>query len=130
MNPEAMAAFEAKQKATAGGIKTDVQTDRSVKAWIETMNALNTLLAGVTDGATAKAAAPKARKFAAQLESQAKALVGQGSKAASIEKHRMEMGMCIVGLGTKCTGLAMSDNKEISEPLGDVLTKILRLISD
>ena len=94
------------------------------------MNELTTLLAGVTDGASAKVAAPKTREMADQMEAQIKALNGQNSAAASIEKHRMEIGKSIGALGMKCAELATSENKEVSEPLEDVLAKILTLISD
>ena len=126
-------AFEAQQKATkeaAARIKTEPAADKSVKAWIRIMNELTTLLAGVTDGASAKVAAPKTREMADQMEAQIKALNGQNSAAASIEKHRMEIGKSIGALGMKCAELATSENKEVSEPLEDVLAKILTLISD
>lgn len=125
--------FDANQNAAEAAtakIETDPETDRIVKEWIATMDKLSDVLDGVTDSDSAKAAMPEMQKLAEQLEARIKALGGRESAAASIEKHREEIGKSIMPLGMKSAKLVMSKNNEISEPFKALLVKILKLISD
>jgi hypothetical protein len=127
LDPEAMAAYEAEQKAAEAkrkaAIKTDPAAERAVKAYIEITKELRLHLDGVTDGASAKAAAPKALELVKKWEARQKALDALGPPAGnSVIKHQAELKATMGALWK--AWFTLMNNKDVSQPLKDVLEKI------
>ena len=113
-------ASKAKRKAE---IKADPAVERAVTAYIETTKQLGTLLDGVTDRASAKAALPKALELVKKWETQSKTINDFGPGAGpSVVKHEKELKKTMGALGA--AWLRLSNNQETSEPLKEILEKI------
>lgn len=133
-DPKALAALEAEQKAEAekekmAAIKTDPAIDQAFKAYLETTRELTTLLDGVTENAGAKQAAPKALELAEKWESQAEAFDALGPEAANTAQKlhgemKTEMGKLVM------TVIKLNGNKALSEPLQDVLQRIMKAMAN
>lgn len=131
-DPKALADLEAEQKAEAdklAAIKTDPAIDQAFKAYLETTRELTALLDGVTDNAGAKQAAPKALELVEKWESEAKAFDALGPEAAKTARKlhgemKSEMGKLVM------TVMKVNGNKELSEPLQDVLRRIMKAMAN
>lgn len=127
-DPKAMAALDAERKAAAekqAALKTNPAIDQAFGAYLATTRKLTVLLEGVKDEAGANEALPKALELVKEWESDAKALNAFGPEAANTTQKlhgemKADMGALLMTV-TKLTG-----NKALSEPLKDVLDRIMK----
>lgn len=131
-DPKAMAALEAERAAAAekrAAIKTDPAIDEAFNAYLAATRELTALLSGIEDGDGAKEAAPKALKQLENWEAKGKAFNDFGPAAGNTTqkfypKMKKDMGALVLTV-TKLNG-----NKALSEPLKDVLERIMKAFAD
>ena len=131
-DPKAMAVLEAERKAAAeklAALKTDPAIDQAFKAYLATTRELAVLLDGVKDIAGANEAGPKALELVKKWESEAKALKAFGPAAANTTQKlngemKADMGSLVM------TVIKLNGNKALSEPLKDVLHRIMKAFAD
>lgn len=130
-DPEAIAALEAELKAAEderAAIETDTEIDKAFKAYLAMIRELAGLLGGVKGNASAKEAAPKALELVKKWESKAEALDAFGPALGNIsqklhEEMKNDMGALVM------TVVQLNGNKALSEPLNDVLQRIMKVFA-
>jgi len=131
-DPKAVADLEAKRKAASekrAAIKTDPAIDEAFNAYLAATRELTAHLNGIKDGAGAKEAAPKALKLLENWEAKRNSLDDFGPAADNTiqklyPKMKTDMGALVL------TVIKLNGDKALSEPLKDVLERIMKSFAD
>ena len=131
-DPKAVADLEAKRKAASekrAAIKTDPAIDETFNAYLAATRELTAHLNGIKDGAGAKEAAPKALKLLENWEAKRNSLDDFGPAADNTiqklyPKMKTDMGALVL------TVIKLNGDKALSEPLKDVLERIMKSFAD
>jgi DNA repair ATPase RecN len=128
-DPKAVADLEAKRKAASekrAAIKTDPSSDESFKDYLAATRELTALLDGVKDEAGAKEAAPKALEQVEKWEAKGKLFSDLPAAGNTVQKLdaevKTDMGALVM------TVVKLNGNKPLSEPLKEVLQRIMKVL--
>jgi hypothetical protein len=131
-DPRALAALEAERAAAAekrAAIKTDPAIDEAFNAYLAATRELTAHLNGIKDGAGAREATPRALKLLENWEAKRKSLDDFGPAAGNTTqklypKMKTDMGALVL------TVIKLNGDKALSEPLKDVLERIMKAFAD